>query len=585
MHCCRSFRLFVQAGGGRTVAFDIACLAASLGTKMNTKDAWIQNAAAAPVPVPITLAGNGSLKRTLPELKVNILLVDDRADKLLALEAILESLGQNLVRAFSGKEALRRLLHQDFAVILLDVSMPGMDGFETALMIRQRLTSEHTPIIFITSIGTTENHVSRGYSLGAVDYLFTPIVPDVLRSKVSVFVELHKQTELIKRQSEQLWRAEESRHQRELAEVADRLETETRRNRFFTLAIDLLGIADFEGRFLQVNSAWERVLGYEPNDLRNVSGLDLVHAEDRSAMSQKLEALKNGAAVTDFEGRYWHKNGSYRWLQWSATPFPAEKMIYIFARDITARKQAEAQVSLLNRELEQRVTALTMANLELEAFNYSIAHDLRAPLRAMTGFSRALVQDEAANLTAQGLDYARRVATSAKFMDSLLLDMLTYSRMTKAEISPSIISLDEPVKELLGLLEKEILDSGVTIEIADSLGSVFAHPTTLKQVLSNLVCNALKFTVPGRAPILRISTTCEAGVVRIWVQDNGIGIAPEHHERIFGLFHGLPGAQKYPGTGVGLALVRKGAERMGGRAGVESSPGQGSRFWIELPQK
>jgi PAS domain S-box-containing protein len=550
---------------------------------MKTTDVWKYDIVESSRPADVS--GNGSGRRALPEVKANILLVDDRADKLLALEAILQSLGQNLVRAFSGKDALRCLLHQDFAVILLDVSMPGMDGFETAALIRQRLSSEHTPIIFVTSIGTSENHVSRGYSLGAVDYLLTPIVPEILRSKVSVFVELHKQNELIKRQSEQLRRAEEARHQRELAEVADRLETETRRNRFFTLAIDLLGVADFDGRLLQANPAWHRVLGYEPDELKNVSGLDLIHAEERSAMVEKMETLRKGAAIADFEGRYWHKNGSWRWLQWSATPFPSERMIYIFGRDITARKQAEAQVSLLNRELEQRVAALTMANFELEAFNYSIAHDLRAPLRAMTGFSKALLQDEAASLSATGLDYARRIATSAKFMDALLLDMLTYSRLTKAEITPSMISLDEPVKELLGLFEKEILDSGVTLEVASPLGCVFAHPATVKQVLSNLVCNALKFTAPGRPAVLRIFTTRESGSIRVWVEDNGIGIAPEHHERIFGLFHRLPEAQKYPGTGVGLALVRKGAERMGGRAGVESTPGQGSRFWVELPEK
>src|SRR5262245_24172306 len=148
---------------------------------------------------------NGSL-RTAPDLKTNILLVDDRADKLLALEAVLASLGQNLVQARSGKEALRHLLKQDFAVILLDVSMPSMDGFETAALIRQRPRSEHTPIIFVTSIGNSENHISRGYSLGAVDYLLTPIVPEVLRAKVSVFVELHRQTELGKLQAEQLRR-------------------------------------------------------------------------------------------------------------------------------------------------------------------------------------------------------------------------------------------------------------------------------------------------------------------------------------------------------------------------------------------
>ncbi|HLH56960.1 MAG TPA: response regulator [Verrucomicrobiae bacterium] len=143
---------------------------------------------------------NGSA-RVDGEVKANILIVDDRPDKLLALEAVLTGLRQNLVQARSGKEALRQLLKREFAVILLDVSMPSMDGFETAALIRQRPSCEHTPIIFVTSIGNSENHIARGYSLGAVDYLLTPIVPEVLRAKVSVFVELHRQTELVKIQA------------------------------------------------------------------------------------------------------------------------------------------------------------------------------------------------------------------------------------------------------------------------------------------------------------------------------------------------------------------------------------------------
>ena len=139
--------------------------------------------------------------------KVNILLVDDRADKRLAMATIIAELGQNVVNATSGKEALRCLLHQDFAVILLDVNMPGMDGFETALLIRQRRNSEHTPIIFVTGISDTETHVSRGYSLGAVDYILTPVLPEVLRTKVSVFVELFKKTEQLKRHAERLRQA------------------------------------------------------------------------------------------------------------------------------------------------------------------------------------------------------------------------------------------------------------------------------------------------------------------------------------------------------------------------------------------
>src|SRR6516165_3355447 len=151
---------------------------------------------------------HGASKVPVPDSipKANILLVDDRPDKLLAVEAILSNLGQNIIKARSGKEALRQLLHTEFAVVLLDVSMPCMDGFETAAMIRKRPSCEHTPIIFVTSINSSENHIARGYSLGAVDYMLTPIVPDVLRSKVAVFVELHKKNELLKQQSEELRR-------------------------------------------------------------------------------------------------------------------------------------------------------------------------------------------------------------------------------------------------------------------------------------------------------------------------------------------------------------------------------------------
>jgi PAS domain S-box-containing protein len=518
-----------------------------------------------------------------PDVTANILLVDDRADKMLALDAILESLGQNVVQARSGKEALRQLLKQDFAVILLDVSMPGMDGFETAALIRQRPCSEHTPIIFITSIGISENQISRGYSIGAVDYILSPIVPEVLCTKVSVFVELYKKTELIKRKAECLRRAEETKHHCELAEFADRLEAETRRNRFFTLAPEMLGIADLDDHLLQVNSSWEKVLGYSEAELKGSSGPELVHPEDRARLLAGMEALKTGLSLTDFEGRFRHKDGSYRWLAGTAVPFLADKMVYIFARDITPRKQAEEQISRLNHELELRVVALTEANRELEAFNYSIAHDLRAPLRSMSGFAHALLEDEPDKMSEQALDYASRIARSAKYMDNLLRDLLAYSQLAREQMLPAAVNLEEPINELLTVLEPEIRERGTQIEVVSPLGTAFAHLPTLKQILGNLIGNSLKFLSKDRPPSLRIHSTTENGAVRLWIEDNGIGIAPENHEKIFGLFRRLHDAQAYPGTGIGLALVRKGAERMGGRAGVQSELGQGSRFWVEFP--
>ena len=175
-----------------------------------------------------------------------------------------------------------------------------------------------------------------------------------------------KKTDLIQRQAEQLRRAEEAKHQRELAQVADRLEMETKRNRFFTLALDMLGIADLEGHLLQINPSWEKVLGYTEGELKAVSGMDLVHPDDRDKLVAGMNALKNGYSLPGFEGRFRHKDGSYRWLGGTAVPFLAEKLIYIFVRDITARKQAEEQISHLNQQLEQRVQALTEVNSELE---------------------------------------------------------------------------------------------------------------------------------------------------------------------------------------------------------------------------
>ncbi|TMQ35126.1 MAG: response regulator, partial [Planctomycetota bacterium] len=160
--------------------------------------------------------------------EVNILLVDDQPKNLLALEAILAGSGRNLIKAHSGPEALRCLLRDDFALILMDVLMPGMDGFETAALIRERDRSSHTPIIFLTAAGMSETYMFKGYSVGAVDYLFKPIEPEVLRSKVTVFVDLFKKTQEIKRQSEQLRDFEQREHERQLAEAQQRWEAERR---------------------------------------------------------------------------------------------------------------------------------------------------------------------------------------------------------------------------------------------------------------------------------------------------------------------------------------------------------------------
>ena len=535
-----------------------------------------------PRPAPAEPSSDGEVNEE--EEKANILLVDDRADKLLALQAVLGDLNQNVVVAKSGKEALRQLLQTEFAVILLDVSMPGMDGFETASLIRKRPATEHTPIIFVTSMNQSENHIARGYQLGAVDYILTPIVPQILRSKVAVFVELYQRTEEIRRQGERLRELEEAAFTRRLNEAVDRLEAETKRNRFFTLAPDLLGIGHFEeGRLLQVNSAWEKVLGYTEEELKSRPAFDFIHPEDRESALEKARALADGLSIGYFEVRCAHKDGSYRWVGWTAAMFHAEKLVYIFGRDVTQRKINEQKIESLNAELKERVQELTDINSELEAFSYSISHDLRAPLRSMQGFADALLEEHADRLDDTGREYARRIVNSAKYMDALLNDLLDYSRLSRAELELGPCNLRQEVSELLVQLENEIKGKNAQVELELPREMVKAHPATLRQILANLVGNALKFVHPNRAPVVRIRSEQRGRYTRVWVEDNGIGIAGEHCDRIFRLFERLHTNQAYPGTGIGLALVRKGAERMGGSTGVESTPEQGSRFWVELP--
>jgi signal transduction histidine kinase len=371
---------------------------------------------------------------------VNILLVDDQIHNLVALEAVLGDLRQNLVRAESGHEALRCLHEQDFAVIILDLRMPGLDGLGTAQLVRRIERSKHTPIIFVTAMDT---EMEECYEAGAVDYLLKPFRPEVLRSKVKVFVDLYLKTEQIRQQAERL-----------------------------------------------------RILEH--------------------------------------------------------------------------------------REQERKLSELEEARRDLDGFAYSVAHDLRSPLRAMTGFSEALLEEHSGALDQTGRDYAQRIFESAKRMDALIQDLLAYSRLSLGEIVLQPVPLSAMMRDILHQMSVELRERHACIKLEEPLPTVNAHPVLLTQILTNLLSNAIKFIGPGVDPEVRVRAESSGDVVRVWVEDNGIGIPSEHHERIFRVFERLHLQDRYPGTGIGLAIVRRAAERLRGETGVESEPGKGSRFWISL---
>ena len=259
--------------------------------------------------------------------------------------------------------------------------------------------------------------------------------------------------------------------------------------------------------------------------------------------------------------------------------------VAILFDDITARKQAEAVLKRDREQLERLVSERT-ASLretigELEAFSYSISHDLRAPLRSMQSFANILAADYAPHLDAQGLEHLRRISTAANRMDRLIQDVLTYSRVVRSEMPVERIDLQTLLQDMLTSYPA-FQPPAARIEVEGILPAVLGAQALVTQCVSNLIGNAIKFVAPEVTPCVRVfATTVQNGnYVRISFQDNGIGIAPEHHARIFGIFERL--SKKYDGTGIGLAIVKKAAEQMGGKVGLESELGKGSTFWLEL---
>jgi two-component system sensor histidine kinase/response regulator len=363
---------------------------------------------------------------------VSILIVDDQPAGLIALQAVLEPVGENIVTARSGPEALQHVLRTDFAVILLDVRMPGMDGFETASLIRQREKSASTPIIFLTA-ALRDDAANRGYALGAVDYLTKPIVAEVLRSKVEVFVELAKKNALLRE---------------------------------------------------------------------------------------------------------------------------------------------------LNLALAQQAADCAVVNKELESFSYSVSHDLRAPLRAITGFSQLLVENHAGQLDEEGKAYLERIRRAGQRMGELIDDLLGLARVTRAELQRERVDLGKIAREICTELVASEPGREIELSIAAPVW-VEADPRLIKLVLENLLSNAFKFTQKVPHPRVEFGVGPTEGGRTYFVRDNGAGFDMAQVNRLFTAFQRLHTAAEFPGTGIGLAIVHRVISRHGGKVWAESA-GEGATFRFTL---
>lgn len=380
---------------------------------------------------------------------VNILVVDDNAAKLQALAAALEGLGQNVVVAGSSREALQLALQRDYAVLLLDVQMPGMNGFELAALIRSRPRSKHVPIIFITAYSQAELDALQGYSLGAVDYIYSPVIPEVLRAKVRVFIEL-------------------------------------------------------------------------------------------AAARERLEA------------------------------------------EVTERRRVQEEITTLNAELASRAAQLEAANQELEGFTYSVSHDLRAPVRAINGFSNILEEEHAGQLDDEGKRLLRIVADQGRTMGHLIDDLLEFSRLGRQPISMREIDMTALATAVVRELATDG-DHAPAIKL-HPLASASGDPALIRQVWINLLSNAIKFSSRRDKPEIEVSSHSNDHHNVFCVKDNGAGFDMQYYDKLFGVFHRLHRAEEFPGTGVGLALVHRVLSRHGGRIWAEGQVGTGATFYFALPK-
>lgn len=368
------------------------------------------------------------------EETVNILVVDDQPESLLAMDVALGPLGQNVVRARSGTEALKRLLALDFAVIILDVQMPGLDGFETAALVREREKCRSTPIIFLTGAFGADAYQFKGYSVGAVDYLLKPVAPEILRSKVEVFVELAKKSALLGR---------------------------------------------------------------------------------------------------------------------------------------------------LNETLARQAAELEAANKELEAFSYAVSHDLRAPLRSIDGFSRALEDDCKDALGEKGQSHLARIRRSAGRMNELIDDLLQLSRMTRAGMQWENVNLTEMSREVAADLAQKEPERRVDVAVRDGL-TARGDRRLLRAALENLFSNAWKYTAKRERASIEFGMTEVEGETAYFVRDNGAGFDMAYAYKLFVPFQRLHSASDFPGTGVGLATVQRIVRRHGGRIWAEGHVDEGAAFYFTL---
>jgi signal transduction histidine kinase/DNA-binding response OmpR family regulator len=548
-----------------------------------------------------------------PNEPVNILVVDDMPEKIMAIEATLGELGQNLVKAYSGREALRCLLKDDYAVILLDVNMPEMDGFETAAFIRERKRSEHTPIIFVTAFND-EVQMAKGYSLGAVDFISTPIDPEVLRTKVRVFVDLYQKTETIRQQAAHRVQLAREQAARQVAEKA------MRRYALLAEASRLLSRSlDFDTTLRSLHQTvvpaladgcqlilydtnrdtWFAHLPDDEFEMKQTSSHARIEQVDPRLAEAVHDAVESGHAQTVDPEIVRNAPDLSTKRKWSSAV-----VVPLIARDTplgalvccgTRREFEPADLALIENLASRAATALDNAQLfqtirdgerRKDEFLAMLGHELRNPLAAITnaGELTKLLDPKEATFE-ESLEIIRQ---QAALMKRLVDDLLDVSRITsgRVQLQKSHVDAGEIIKRVAESNDLLFTSRGhkLHLQLPPEGTTLEADPYRLEQILSNLLVNAAKYTDAGGQ--IWFGAKRVGPDVVFAVKDTGIGIGPDLLPNVFDLFaqanRSLHRAEG--GLGIGLTIVRGLAELHGGKVSVTSEGfGHGATFTVSIP--
>jgi signal transduction histidine kinase len=525
------------------------------------------------------------------EDRTNILVVDDLDEKLLVYRTILDELGQNVVTARSGGEALAHLLKTDFAVILLDVQMPGMDGFETAGLIRRRRKTMHTPIIFLTAF-TDEVRTSTGYAHGAVDYMSTPVVPEILRAKVRVFVELYRMTRRVLRQADERVVLAEERSKRTAAEEANRrlallaragavlgrsLDPAVTAMDAAKLAVPVLASSAVTILTRPDSSAWFTASATtEQTGTRDSLDADLAARVEQVLAGEPLE-WNDRELILPLRAREAMIGGLVFAKDADAPPFDASD------RTVAEALAARAAIAIDNARLYEEIQS---ADRQKNEFLSMLAHELRNPLAPILNAAEILRLTVPDNLQVQ---WARTIiARQMTHLVRMVDDLLDVSRITSGKIRLSFapVKLDEVIADAVEATRPAMERAGHHLEVhyCEQPLWVSGDAARLTQIFTNLLNNAAKYTDPGGRVDVRFES--ESGQAAIHVRDNGIGIPLEMLHSIFDLFmqagHTLDRAQG--GLGIGLSLVQRLVAKHGGTVSAFSEgAGKGSEITVRLP--